>query len=109
MLILLQELLISSSKNVDVDSPAGTIDSHSVNVDSPGGTADSLPVNVNPSGIVDSLADVDSPAGNNYTKSLHIYLQQMHDLENVHPEIYQHFQDGLHVIKMSDRFWAVIL
>jgi len=43
---------------------------------------------------------------NNYTKSLHLYLQQMSNLQNNHPEVYRHFQDGLHVIRRSDRYWA---
>ena len=43
---------------------------------------------------------------NNYTKSALIYLQQMSHLQDDHPEVYQHFQDGLHVIRRSDRYWA---
>ena len=43
---------------------------------------------------------------NNYTKCLHLYLQQMSNLQYDHPDVYQHFQDGLHVIRRSDRYWA---
>jgi len=43
---------------------------------------------------------------NNYTKDLHLYLQQMSNLQYDHPDVYQHFQDGLHVIRHSDRYWA---
>ena len=43
---------------------------------------------------------------NNYTKCLHLYLQQMSNLQNDHPEVHQHFQDGLHVIRCSYRYWA---
>ena len=43
---------------------------------------------------------------NNYTKSAMIYLQHMSHLQDDHPEVYQHFQDGLHVIRRSDRYWA---
>ena len=43
---------------------------------------------------------------NNYTKCLHLYLQEMSNLQNDHPEVHQHFQDGLHVVRRSDRYWA---
>jgi len=43
---------------------------------------------------------------NNYTKCLHLYLQRMSSLQNDHPDVYQHFQDGLHVIRRSDPYWA---
>ena len=43
---------------------------------------------------------------NNYTKSALIYLQQMSRLQDEHPEVYQHFQAGLHVVRRSDRHWA---
>lgn len=43
---------------------------------------------------------------NNYTKSALLYLQRMSHLQEDHPEVYQHFQDGLHVIRRSDRYWA---
>jgi len=42
---------------------------------------------------------------NNYTKSVWIYLQQMSHLQEDHPEVYEHFGKGLHVIS-SDRYWA---
>jgi len=43
---------------------------------------------------------------NNYTKSVWIYLQQMSHLQEDHPEVYEHFQKGLRVIRRSDRYWA---
>ena len=43
---------------------------------------------------------------NNYTKSALIYLQQMSHLQDEHPEVYQHFQAGLHVVRRSDHHWA---
>ena len=43
---------------------------------------------------------------NNYTKSGLIYLQRMSHLEIDHPEVYQHFQNGLHVTRRSERYWA---
>ena len=42
----------------------------------------------------------------NYTKSLHIYLSRMETLQNQHPDVYQHFVDGFHVGRRSDRYWA---
>ena len=43
---------------------------------------------------------------NNYTKSLQLYLQCMDRLPDRNPEVYQHFLDGFHVVRRSDRYWA---
>ena len=43
---------------------------------------------------------------NHYTKSLHLYLQTMDQLQIRHPNVYQYFQNGYHVIRRSDRYWA---
>lgn len=43
---------------------------------------------------------------NNYTKSAQLYLQQMERLERDHPDVYEHFMSGHHVVRRSDRFWA---
>ena len=43
---------------------------------------------------------------NLYTKSVHVYLQQMQDLPKSHPHIDRLFQSGHHVIRRTDRFWA---
>ena len=43
---------------------------------------------------------------NNYAKSLHLYLQNMRNLQETHPEVYRHFEEGYHVIRRSDRYWA---
>ncbi|XP_062523628.1 uncharacterized protein LOC134198281 [Corticium candelabrum] len=43
---------------------------------------------------------------NHYTKSAWIYLQRMSNLHNDHPDVYQHFREGLHVVRRSDRYWA---
>ena len=43
---------------------------------------------------------------NNYTRSALLYLQRMSHLQEDHPEVYQHFKNGLHVIRRSDRYWA---
>ena len=46
-------------------------------------------------------------AGHNlYAKSAYIYLQIMENLKEKHPDIYRSFQDGLHVVRRSDRHWA---
>ena len=43
---------------------------------------------------------------NNYTKSLWVYLQRMSNLQGEHPDVYQHFKEGLHVVRRSDRQWG---
>ena len=43
---------------------------------------------------------------NHYTKYLHLYLQRMDNLEGQHPAVYQHFLQGFHVVRRSERFWA---
>lgn len=46
-------------------------------------------------------------AGHNlYAKSAHVYLQIMSELKDKHPDVFQSFQDGLHVVRRSDRYWA---
>ena len=42
----------------------------------------------------------------NYLKSSYVYLLEMMDLENSHPDIYFQFLNGLHVVRRSDREWA---
>ena len=42
----------------------------------------------------------------NYLKTSHHYLQQMSQLETKHPDVYQKFQEGLHVIRRTDRQWS---
>lgn len=43
---------------------------------------------------------------NNYLKSARIYLQNMLNLKETHPNIDKMFHSGLHVIRRSDRYWA---
>lgn len=43
---------------------------------------------------------------NNYVKCAYIYLQTMEQLVNSHPDVYEHFSKGHHVVRRSDRFWA---
>ena len=45
---------------------------------------------------------------NLYLKSSYVYHQLMHDLENTHPDVYDCFMEGNHVIRRSDRFWAAL-
>ena len=46
-------------------------------------------------------------AGHNlYVRSAYMYLQMMGKLEHEHPDIYRLFNDGYHVIRRSDRYWA---
>ena len=46
-------------------------------------------------------------AGHNlYTKSARLYLQSMSTLETDHPDVYRKFEDGFHVVRRSNRFWA---
>ena len=41
-----------------------------------------------------------------YAKSVYLYLQKMTDLKMKHPDVYNQFQHGYHVIRRSDRYWA---
>ena len=43
---------------------------------------------------------------NLYTKCIHVYLQHMHKLHETHLAVSRHFDQGLHVVRRSDRFWA---
>lgn len=40
----------------------------------------------------------------NYAKSARLYLQQMNDLENNHPDLHMTYIDGNHTVRRSDRF-----
>eukprot|EP00745_Piridium_sociabile_P030472 TRINITY_DN50548_c0_g4_i3.p1 TRINITY_DN50548_c0_g4~~TRINITY_DN50548_c0_g4_i3.p1 ORF type:complete len:817 (-),score=203.09 TRINITY_DN50548_c0_g4_i3:38-2488(-) len=41
-----------------------------------------------------------------YTKSAWLYLQQMLELKDTHPDVHHFFAKGHHVIRRSDRFWG---
>lgn len=43
---------------------------------------------------------------NLYAKSIYLYLQKMHRLEQEHPATFRQFESGMHVIRRSDRLWA---
>ena len=42
----------------------------------------------------------------NYLKSGYLHLQKMSELESKHPEIYQKFINGFHVVRRSNHCWA---
>ena len=46
-------------------------------------------------------AMLSSLADHNYAKSLHLYLQNLQNLQEIHPEVYMHFKGGYHVIRRS--------
>ena len=46
-----------------------------------------------------------SSGHNNYTKGSYLYIQSMSNLEKKHPEVYQKFVTGHHVVR-SDLYWA---
>ena len=56
--------------------------------------------------MYDMLPYIAAAGHNNYTRSVYLYLQNMEGLQEQHPEVYQHFQNGLHVVRRSDRYWA---
>lgn len=43
---------------------------------------------------------------NLYAKSAYIYVQQMLQLTDSHPEMFAFFGSGYHVVRRSDRYWA---
>jgi len=56
--------------------------------------------------IYDMLPFFAAADHNLYAKSAYIYLQMMLDLQTKHPEVCKSFQDGLHFMRRSDRYWA---
>ena len=48
----------------------------------------------------------DAAGHNLYMKSGYIYLQQITELQETTPEIYQHFTMGNHVVRRTEKFWA---
>ncbi len=41
-----------------------------------------------------------------YCKLAYLYLQTVSKLEETHPNVYQMFTNGYHVVRRSERFWA---
>ena len=58
--------------------------------------------------VYDMLPFFTASGHNLYTKPAYLYLQLMLDLPNNHPELYDIFMNGFHVIRRSDRYWANI-
>ena len=54
----------------------------------------------------DMLPYFASTGHNLYAKSVHVYLSQMQNLHIDHPDVYQSFKNGHHVLRRSDRFWG---
>ena len=43
---------------------------------------------------------------NLYAKSAYLYLQMMQGLKKHNPDVWKKFEDGFHVVRRSDRYWA---
>ena len=56
--------------------------------------------------LIEMLPYYAAAGHNNYMKSTYIYLQNMFDLNNSHPNIDKLFRSGFHVIRRSDRYWV---
>ena len=54
----------------------------------------------------DMLPYLAAAGHNSYTKSTHVYLQRIGQLPDQHPEVQRYFDNGLHVVRRSDRYWA---
>ena len=56
---------------------------------------------------LESMLPYFAAAGHNlYLKSSYVYLQQMSSLQQTHPEVYNAFLEGNHVVRRSERFWG---
>ncbi len=56
--------------------------------------------------VHDMLPNFTGSGHNLYAKSARLYLQMMEQLEDLHPEVYTSFKNGLHVIRRTERYWA---
>ncbi|KAG1689105.1 hypothetical protein GQR58_007844 [Nymphon striatum] len=56
--------------------------------------------------LVDMLLFLAAAGHTHYTKSVHLHIQDMLQLEDSIPDIYNAFMSGLYVVRRSDRFWA---
>ena len=57
--------------------------------------------------VVECLLNFFAASGHiNYAKSARLYLQEMRDLPNQHPWLYNKFVEGHHAIRRSNRYWA---
>ena len=56
--------------------------------------------------LQDMLPFLAASGHNLYTKSIYVYLQRLAQLPRQHPEVQRHFENGLHVVRRVDRYWA---
>ena len=56
--------------------------------------------------VADALPIFAAAGHYNYQKSAYLYVQEMSELESKHPDVYEKFQNGFHVIRRTNQFWA---
>ena len=56
--------------------------------------------------VKDMLPFLAAAGHNHYTKSAWLYLQQMLDLMDTHPDVFDNFSTGRHAIRRTDRFFG---
>ena len=56
--------------------------------------------------IQDSLPILSASGNFHYLRSAHFFVEEMMKLPVEHPELHQRFQNGFHVIRRTDKFWA---
>lgn len=56
--------------------------------------------------ITEMLPYLAAAGHNNYVKSCRVYLQDMHSLKLKNPDINKSFENGLNVIRRTDRYWG---
>ena len=42
----------------------------------------------------------------NYAKSARLYIQEMRELQETHPWLFEKFTEGYHALRQSDQFWS---
>ena len=42
----------------------------------------------------------------NYAKSARLYIQEMRELQETHPWLFEKFTEGYHAVRRSDQFWS---
>lgn len=56
--------------------------------------------------IQDMLPYLAAAGHNLYTKSAYVYISEMKDLKETHPDVYSDFVSGHHVIRRTDKYWG---
>ena len=54
--------------------------------------------------VKDMLPFLAAAGHNHYTKSSWLYLQQMYDLKDTHPDVFDNFSTGRYAVRRTDRF-----